>query len=353
MEIHPLLLSAVEKDASDIFIIAGSPVSFRLGNEIVPQTEGKLSAEEASGTISQLYAYTNGLRPIKRLEEKGDDDFSFSIPHVGRFRVNAYKQRGSFAAVLRVVKFELPDPAHMHIPEAIIQLSQKKHGLVLITGSAGSGKSTTLACIIDRINQTRNSHIITIEDPIEYLHRHSKSIVSQREVEADTSSYLTALRAALRQSPNVVLLGEMRDFETISVAMTAAETGQLVLSTLHTTGAANTIDRIIDVFPPSQQQQIRIQLSMVLEAVVSQQLVPTVDGKLVPAFEIMMVNSAIRNLIRESKIHQIDNVIYSSSGEGMISMDASLLDLVQKGVISEQTAKLYCVNGELMSRKLR
>ena len=189
---------------------------------------------------------------------------------------------------------------------------------MLITGSAGSGKSTTLSCIIDCINKNRNCHIITIEDPIEFLHKHDKSIVSQREVAYDTEGYVSALRAALRQAPNVILLGEMRDYDTISTAMTAAETGQLVLSTLHTVGAANTVDRIIDVFPPNQQQQIRVQLSMVLQAVVSQQLIPSVDGGLVPAFEIMLVNSAVRNMIRESKVHQIDNVIYSSGNEGMV-----------------------------------
>ncbi len=353
MDINQILCDAVEKNASDLFIIAGSPISYRIGVRIVPVNDEKLSADAAREMIGSVYALTDSQRTMDHLREHGDDDFSFSIRNVGRFRVNAYKQRGSYAAVMRVVRFDLPDPAALSIPDSVIRLSEKKRGLVLITGSAGSGKSTTLACIIDRINRTRNSHIITIEDPIEYLHRHDKSIVSQREVQEDTDSYLSALRAALRQSPNVVLLGEMRDFETISVAMTAAETGQLILSTLHTVGAANTIDRIIDVFPPNQQQQIRVQLSMVLEAVVSQQLIPTKDGRLVPAFEIMMVNSAIRNLIREAKIHQIDNVIYSSADEGMISMDASILNLYKQGVIDETSAKLYCVNSELVAKRLQ
>ena len=284
--------------------------------------------------------------------DTGDDDFSFSIVGMGRFRCNAYKQRGSLAAVLRVVAFELPDYRNLGIPQTVIDLSRRKKGLVLITGSAGSGKSTTLSCIINEINLTRNSHIITIEDPIEYLHKHRKSIVSQREVSHDTEGYVEALRAALRQAPNVILLGEMRDFETIATAMTAAETGQLVLSTLHTVGASNTVDRIIDVFPPNQQQQIRVQLSMVLQAVVSQQLIPGLDGKLVPAFEIMLVTPAIRNMIREAKVHQIDNVLYSSAGEGMVAMDSDILRLYKEGRISRENALLYAVSPETLSRKL-
>ncbi len=291
-------------------------------------------------------------RSMEILLACGDDDFSFSIPNLGRFRCNAYKQRGSLAAVLRVVAFELPDYTTLGIPDTVINLHQKKKGLVLITGSAGSGKSTTLACIIDKINKTSNRHIITLEDPIEFLHKHDKSIVSQREIEHDTKGYVPALRAALRQAPNVILLGEMRDYDTIATAMTAAETGQLVFSTLHTVGAANTIDRIIDVFPPNQQQQIRVQLSMVLQAVISQQLIPSTDGGLVPAFEIMLINSAIRNMIRESKIHQIDNVIYSSGHEGMISMDADLLRLYQKGCITKESVLMYSSNPEMINKRL-
>ena len=225
--------------------------------------------------------------------------------------------------------------------------------MVLVTGAAGSGKSTTLACIIDRINQTRNAHVITLEDPIEYLHRHNRSVVTQREVGTDTESYMSGLRAALRQAPDVILLGEMRDFETIRTAMTAAETGHLVISTLHTIGAANTIDRIIDSFPPNQQEQIRVQLSMVLQAVVSQQLIPVKDGTgEVPALEIMFLNNAIRNMIRESKIHQIDGIIATSQEEGMISMDNSLIKLYRDGVISRENAIAYSSNSELMEKKL-
>ncbi len=351
MQIEQILTQAVQSDASDIFFVTGFPISYKIGGLIRPQGEGKLLPAQTDELVDQLYRLA-GQRIRSRLEKEGEDDFSFSLKGIGRFRVNVYMQRGSFSAVLRVVRFSLPDPAAMGIPPIVTGLSRKNKGLVLITGAAGSGKSTTLACIIDRINHERNGHIITIEDPIEFLHRHDKCIVSQREVASDTGSYIQALRAALRQSPNVILLGEMRDLETIGVAMTAAETGQLVLSTLHTIGAANTVDRIVDVFPAAQQQQIRVQLSMVLEAVVSQQLIPSTDGGLVPAFEIMLVNSAIRTLIRDGKTHQIDNVIYSSAGEGMVGMDASILELFAAGKITDQNALQYAVNPEMMAKRI-
>ena len=256
------------------------------------------------------------------------------------------------AGIIRVVRFELPDAGQLHLPDSIIGVSRLTKGMVLVTGPAGSGKSTTLACIIDEINSTRNAHVITLEDPIEYLHRHKQSVVTQREIVTDTDSYVTGLRASLRQAPDVILLGEMRDYETISIAMTAAETGHLILSTLHTVGAANTIDRVIDAFPPNQQQQIRTQLAMVLDAVISQQLIPTVDGGVQPAFEIMFLNNAIRNMIRESKIHQIDGVIATSQEEGMVSMDNSLIKLYRDGVISRENAAAYSSNSELMEKKL-
>lgn len=350
-DIEEALQRAVEQKASDIFIVSGFPLSYKINDIIMPVDEEKLMPDTTADLIRQIYAL-EGSRDMDALVHSGDDDFSFSIKGLGRFRCNAYKQRNSLAAVLRVVYFNLPDDRSLHIPETVTNLSQKKKGLVLITGSAGSGKSTTLACIIDRINRSRRSHIITIEDPIEFLHAHRMSIVSQREVSHDTQGYVQALRAALRQSPDVILLGEMRDFETIQTALTAAETGQLVLSTLHTIGAAKTIDRIIDVFPGDQQQQVRIQLSMVLEAVVSQQLIPAVNGGLVPAFEIMLMNSAIRNLIRESKSYQIDNALYSGASEGMRTMDGDLLRLYKEGIISRENALLYAVNPETLARKL-
>ncbi len=351
MDIRQVLKDAQDRNTSDIFIVSGFPLSFKINGSIEQASEGKLMPEDTAQLIEQIYSLDRD-RDIRKLWELGDDDFSFSVKGLGRFRCNAYKQRGSLAAVLRIVAYELPDISKLHIPQTIIDLYKKRNGLILITGPAGSGKSTTLACIIDHINNSRNDHIITLEDPIEFLHRHNKSIVSQREIEHDTRDYVYALRAALRQAPNVVLLGEMRDFETINTATTAAETGQLVLSTLHTVGAAKTIDRIVDVFPANQQQQIRIQLSMVLQAVVSQQLIPTVDGGITPAFEIMIVNSAIRNLVREAKVYQIDNVIYSSADVGMTTMDNDIMRLYREGRITKENALLYSTNMEQMAKKL-
>ena len=272
---------------------------------------------------------------------------------LARFRVNTYRQRGSLAAVVRVVAFDIPDWEKLSILPQVMDLAEETHGMILVTGTAGSGKSTTQACIIDQINRTREAHIITLEDPIEYLHRDIKSIVSQREIAIDTEDYLSALRACLRQAPDVILLGEMRDQETIHTAMTAAETGHLLIATLHTKGAVNTIGRIVDTFPAAQQDQIRTQLSMVLRTVVSQQLLPGVDGDLVPAFEIMHTNNAIRSLIREGKVHQIDNAIAAGGrDEGMISMDQSILNLYKAGKITREAALNYADNPEQMSRRL-
>ena len=350
MELTQMLQEAVRKGASDIFMVSGLPLAYKIGNQIIAQEGEKLIPARTAELIAGVYQMA-GERDMNILRETGDDDFSFSLQGVSRFRVSAYRQRGSLAAVIRVVAFDLPDPQALAIPETVLNLSQRTKGLVLVTGPAGSGKSTTLACIIDRINNTRNAHVITLEDPIEYLHSHKKSVVSQREISTDTASYVTALRAALRQAPDVILLGEMRDQETIATAMTAAETGHLVFSTLHTVGAANTVDRIIDAFPPNQQAQVRVQLSMVLQGVVSQQLIPAEDGSVAPAFEIMLCNGAIRNMIRESKIHQMDTVIYSSAGEGMVSMDGSILELYKQGRISARNAVIYSTNADLMAKR--
>ena len=344
------LSKAADLHASDIFIIAGRPLSIKTDGRLSTYGD-RLMPEQTSEILEAIYQMANN-RDISRLHNTGDDDFSFSIPGLSRFRINAYKQRGSLAAVIRVIAFQLPDPAELSIPEDVMSIADLTKGMVLVTGSAGSGKSTTMACLIDRINHSREGHIITLEDPIEYLHRHDKSIVSQREINVDTESYVNALRASLRQSPDVILLGEMRDYETIDVAMTAAETGHLVFSTLHTIGAANTVDRIIDVFPANQQRQIAVQLSMVLQAVISQQLVPTVDGKQVPVFEIMTITPAIRNMIRDNKVPQIDGVVYSSNKEEMHSMDFGLLNLYKDGRITAETALSYASNPEMLKKKL-
>ena len=351
MNITEILQKAVAEKASDIFIVAGLPVSLRKNGIISRLDETRLLPPDTEELISQIYSMA-GNRELAIVSDGGDDDFSFAVPGLSRFRVSAYKQRNALSAVIRIITFDLPDYSELGIPNTIINMGNGSGGMVLVTGPAGSGKSTTLACIIDHINKTRDKHIITLEDPLEYLHRHNRSIVSQREINVDTENYVTALRAALRQRPDVILLGEMRDYETISIAMTAAETGHMLFSTLHTIGAANTIDRIIDVFPANQQRQVAVQLSMVLSAVVSQQLLPAVDGGVVPAFEIMTVNPAIRNMIRDNKIPQIEGLLYSSSKEDMISMDSSILKLYQEGRITRETALLYATNPEMLERKL-
>lgn len=350
IQIQEILKTGLDMGGSDIFLIPGSPVSLKRGGEILPITSERVMPDASRELLEQIYQMSG--RDMDELLKKGDDDFSFSVKGAGRFRCNAYKQRSSLAAVLRIVTFGLPSAEEMNIPQAVIDLYQQRNGMILVTGPAGSGKTTTLACLIDRINQERSGHIITIEDPIEYIHSHKKCLVSQREVELDTENYASALRAALRQTPDVILLGEMRDFETIQTAMTAAETGQLLLSTLHTVGAAKTIDRIVDVFPAGQQAQVRVQLSLVLKAVVSQRLLPMIGGGLTPVFEIMIVNPAIQNMIREGKVHQMDNVIYANGDVGMRTMDSDIQRLFKEGKITRETALTYAVNREMMERKL-
>lgn len=345
------LRKAVEDGASDLFVVAGGPVSYKLEGKIVPLGTEKIYPAETERLIREIYEMAG--RDATRYWSTGDDDFSFAQPGLARFRVNAYRQRGSLATVIRVVSFEIPDYRALGIPEQVMETAAVSHGLVLISGTADSGKSTTQACIIDRINHTRSAHIITLEDPIEFLHRDVKCIISQREIAIDTENHLAALRACLRQAPDVILLGEMRDYETIRTAMTAAETGHLVLATLHTKGAVNTIDRIIDSFPPAQQPQIRTQLAAVLHSVISQQLLPGTLGNLIPAVEIMRMNSAVRNMIRDNKNFQIDNVIQASGTEGMIGMDQAIWQLYQQGRIEAGTAVNFAGNPEQMQRKLQ
>jgi len=351
ISLEDILKKAVEKKASDIFIVAGRPISLKVSGNLTQEDTAPLSPADTDEFIQGIYQLGAG-RSMASLKETGDDDFAFAVPGLSRFRANIYKQRGTFAAVIRVIHFDVPKATSLGITDDIIELGNLNNGLVLITGPAGSGKSTTLACIIDNINQTKDAHIITLEDPLEYLHRHKKSIVSQREIYMDTNSYVTALKASLRQSPDVILLGEMRDLETIEIAMTAAETGHLILSTLHTVGAVNTIERIIDVFPSNQQHQIALQLTMALRAVVSQQLIPAKDGQLIPAFEIMRVTPAIRTMIRDGKVHQINGVLQTSGNQQMISMDDYLLNLCREGKIEGQVAINHAINPELLEKKL-
>ena len=351
LQLDGFLHAILEKKGSDIYIVPGARVMAKINDQLEPLSDSRLKQAECEELIRQIYT-TADNRPMERLMREGDDDFSFGLANLGRFRCNVFKQRGTKAAVLRVVPFQLPDAKALHIPEAVLNLSNRKRGMALVTGPAGSGKTTTLACVIDRINMNRSGHIITLEDPIEYIHAHKKCLVTQREIENDTLNFAHALRASLRQAPDVILLGEMRDFETIQTALTAAETGHLLLSTLHTLGASKTIDRIIDVFPASQQQQVRIQLSMVLQAVVSQQLIPAVDGSIVPAFEVMLVNSAISNMIRDNKVQQIDNVIYAGASEGMLSMDNDIFRLFREKRITRENALLYAINPDLLAKRL-
>ena len=347
--LEELLELAIEKDASDVFITVGVPPTLKVHGLFEKIGDVKLMPDDTEHLVKQLFRKQEHYQEFL---EKGEKDFSYSLSNVGRFRVDAYTQRGSHAAALRVLKFDKLDIDRLRIPKSVLDIRKKTKGLVLITGPTGSGKSTTLSCIIDLINKERSCHILTLEDPIEYIHRHDKSIVDQREIGIDTRSYADGLRSALRQAPDVILIGEMRDYETISIALTAAETGHLVLSTLHTVGAAKTIDRIIDVFPPNQQQQIRIQLSTVLQGVVSQQLIPSEELGRVPAFEIMGMNHAIRNMIRDGKIPQIEAAIHSGKSVGMISMDASLADLYNDGKISKDDALLHCINYDTIKRYL-
>lgn len=344
-----LLKIAVISGASDLQITVGVPPVLKVRGELEYAGEKKLMPEDTKRLVRELFPNDETFNSFLAV---GDKDFSLSVSKMGRFRVNTFIQRGSLAAAIRLVFTELPNPKDLLIPDSVLEMHKLNKGLVLVTGPTGSGKSTTLSCIIDLINSTKKCHILTLEEPIEYLHQHKMSVVNQREIGQDTKSYARALRAALRESPDVILVGEMRDLETISIAMTAAETGHLVLSTLHTLGASKTIDRIIDVFPPNQQHQIRIQLSTVLKAVVSQQLLPSQKKGRVAAFEIMCSNNAIQNLIRENKTYQIDSVIHSGKSFGMQSMDYDINELYKKGYITREDALLYSLNHDVLLKYL-
>ena len=347
--IDELLMVAKEHEASDVHISVGVPPKMRVNGALLDMNYPRLFPEDTSAIIMPVLSEVQA----EMLNKTGEIDFSYSIPKAGRYRVNAYKQRGTVSAAIRLVGTVIPKPNELGIPRSVVDLINKQRGLVLVTGPTGSGKSTTLASILDQINETKEKHIITLEDPIEYLHAHKKAMVNQREIGTDSHSYATALRAALREDPDVILVGEMRDLETISIAITAAETGHLVFSTLHTTGAASTIDRVIDVFPPHQQQQIRVQLAMVLECVVSQQLIAKDRTKgRVAAFEVMHNSVAIKNLIRENKTYQINSMMQTSKKMGMQTMDDALYDLYMAGHISAESALNYAQDTQLMTRRL-
>lgn len=347
--IEQIMGCAKDAGASDVHITVGISPKMRVNGKLMVMPFPVLLPADTKRICDSMM----NDKQKEHFEEKGEWDFSYSIPQMGRYRVNAFRQRGSVAMVLRIVGTMVPTPESLSLPPSVIDLYKMKRGLVLVTGPTGSGKSTTLASLVGKINMDLDAHIITLEDPIEYLHRHARSIVNQREIGIDATSYDLALRSALREDPDVILVGEMRDLETISTAITAAETGHLVLSTLHTIGAAATIERIIDVFPPHQQEQIRTQLANVLVSVVSQQLVPTVDKRgRVAAFEVMHATPAIRNLIRENKTHQIATSIQTSRRLGMITMDDALVELYMKGKIDRNEALNFAQDKNTMQTKI-
>lgn len=350
MHIHDLLEIVIEEKASDLHLTVGIPPTVRLNGKLVHLDLPPLAESDTKALIEQLLEGKPII--VERFREKGEVDFSYALKDAGRFRVNVYKQRGRWATALRLVSVDIPTMEELGLPGKILEsLADNKRGLILVTGPTGSGKSTTLATMVDYMNKNRYDHILTLEDPIEYLHQHKNSMVNQREIGFDSNTYANGLRAALREDPDVILVGEMRDQETISTAITAAETGHLVLSTLHTIGAPQTIDRIIDVFPSHQQQQIRVQLANILKGVVSQQLLPRSDikGRCV-ALEIMITNPAIANLIREEKIHQIYSQIQTGTASGMITMDAFLAKAYKEGKISLEVAYQYAQNREEFKR---
>ncbi len=347
IDINILLKEVMKLGASDLHITVAISPTVRINGDLMEMDYPKLRPEDTERLCNQIL--TDHHREI--FDKNGEVDLSYTFAGLGRFRVNVYRQRNSMAMALRAIPTEIPTLEQLNLPDVFHKLASKRRGIILVTGPTGSGKSTSLAAMINYINHTRKEHIMTLEDPIEYLHRHEMSIINQREIGPDSRSFGSSLRAALRQDPDVILVGEMRDLETISTALTAAETGHLVLATLHTVGAAKTIDRIIDVFPPNQHQQIRIQLAGVIEGVISQQLIQTTNGKgRVPALEIMVSTPAIRNLIREGKTHQIQSSIQTGVSLGMESMDKSLVNLYNKGIISKDNVLKYCIDPENIKR---
>ncbi len=350
MTIAELLKMVIARKASDLHIIEGAAPLLRIDGELIPIQDKVLTAKDTKEVIYNI------LTPEqqKRFEEESELDFSYAVEGLSRFRVNIHLQKGSVAAALRAIPFEIQSLETLGLPPILADLTRKPRGLVLVTGVTGSGKSTTLAAMINLINRERSCHIITIEDPVEYLHSHGKSYIEQREVYSDTNSFTEALRHVLRQDPDVILVGEMRDLDTISIALTAAETGHLVFATLHTVDAAQTVDRVVDVFPPYQQQQVRLQLSVTLRAIVSQQLLPRMDGKgRIVATEVLIATPAIRNLIREGKTPQIYSAIETGSRFGMQSMDQALCDLYRKRFIAYEEAMIKSVNPQDLERLIK
>jgi twitching motility protein PilT len=341
------MIEVIERGASDLHLTAGSPPMVRVHGKLVALDHPPLSPQVTRETVYSIL--TSDQR--QRLETDWQIDLAYSIPGRARFRVNAYFQRASIGAALRLIPHDMPSLSSLGLPRTLEDFTKKPRGFVLVTGPTGSGKSTTLAAMLDSINEQRHEHIMTVEDPIEFLHRHKRCIVNQRELGGDAKSFALALKAALRQDPDVILVGEMRDLETISTALTAAETGHLVFATLHTQDAAQTIDRVVDVFPPEQQHQVRVQLSVALQGIVTQQLLPSADGSgRVAATEVLVPTPAVRNLIREGKTHQIYSALQTGVSHGMQTMDASLTELVRHQKITRQLAEARSSSPEELRR---
>lgn len=350
MDVKSLLQSIVDSNASDLHLVTGIAPTLRIEGELAPLSNlGVLTPDQISELLKQVLT----SEQLERLNVNKEIDFSLSFSDKARFRVNAYTQKGSLAAAFRKIPLEIPAVDALELPKIIHSFTNLRQGFVLVTGPTGHGKSTTLAAILNEINQNRAAHIITIEDPVEFIFRPVKSIISQREMRNDTHSWQIALRSVLREDPDVVLVGEMRDYETIAAALTVAETGHLVFATLHTNSAAQTIDRIVDVFPEEQQGQVRLQLSNVIEAVFSQRLVPGIAKKRVVAHETMLATTAIKTAIREGKTHQIDSILETSSEAGMNTLERSLADLVKNGRITMEVAQSWSLRPEELTRLVR
>lgn len=350
LRIETLLEDVIKKNASDLHIQVGLPPMLRIDGSLIAVSGAPVLTEESVESL--IFAILDDEQKQILLKDK-EFDFSFAFGDLGRFRVNAFHERGNLASALRLIPNEIRSTAQLGLPKIVEKFAEYPRGLVLITGPTGSGKSTTLAALVDKINQERPTHIITIEDPIEYTHKSKKSVVVQREVHYDTYSFSAALRSSLREDPDVVLIGEMRDLETIAAAITIAETGHLVFATLHTNSAAQSIDRMIDVFPPHQQPQIRAQLSNILMAICAQRLVPTIGGGRIAAAEVLVATPAVRNIIREGKSHQLDAVIQTGAEHGMQSMDKTLVGLIHSGTITYDEARNFAVDLDELDRLMR
>ena len=349
LHVDDLLADAVKRGASDLHLTVKLPPIARIDGDLVQLPYQALDSRDTNRLVYEIMSDEQ----VARFEQTHDTDFSYGVKGLGRFRVNVYMQRDSIGAAFRTIPAKIPSFEELGLPPILREVSKRTSGLILVTGPTGSGKSTTIACMIDDINRIRPCHIMTIEDPIEYLHPHQKAMVNQREVHHDTMSFQNALRAVLREDPDVILVGEMRDLETITAALTLAETGHLVFGTLHTRNAPQAVDRIIDVFPPDQQEQIRVLLGNTLECVVAQQLLPKLGGGRVAAIEIMIATPAIRNLIREGKTHQMYSIIETGTQYGMQHMDRQLEDLVKNGYVSFDEALMRAIDKESFARSVR